>query len=96
MRWSLSPRSALAEPLVLYSRPDCSLCATAARLVRNAVGTRGMRVMDVVGNRALEDAYIFRIPVLCYRDVVLAEGLIDERDVRRALGAAERLDRRTD
>jgi hypothetical protein len=84
---------ALRDPLVLYSKADCSLCERAARLARRAVRARGVQVVEIGGQRELEDAYVFRVPVLCYRDVVLAEGLIEERDVRRALVIARQLDR---
>jgi hypothetical protein len=52
-----------------------------------------VRVVEISGSQDLEDAYVFRVPVLCYRDVVLAEGLIEEREMRRALGIARQLDR---
>lgn len=81
-------------PFVLYSKPDCGLCATAETELRRAVGPHGARVVNIVGDRELEDAYIFRIPVLTYRDVVLAEGIITAADVGGALGAARALDRR--
>jgi hypothetical protein len=61
-------------------------------LARQAVRARGVRIVEISGQRELEDAYVFRVPVLCYRDVVLAEGLIEERDMRRALGVARQLD----
>jgi glutaredoxin-like protein DUF836 len=89
----LLQRRALREPLVLYSKADCSLCERAEQLARRAVRARGVRVVEISGQRELEDAYVFRVPVLCYRNVVLAEGLIEERDMRRALGIARQLDR---
>jgi hypothetical protein len=91
----LLQRRRLRAPLVLYSKADCSLCERAARRVRQAVHARGVQIVDISGQRELEDEYVFRVPVLCYRNVVLAEGLIEERDVRRALRLARQLDRAT-
>lgn len=85
------PFHALDEPLILYSKPDCSLCELAEREATRVFGRDNVKVVDIRGQRALEDEYIFRIPVLTYRGQTLAEGLIGRAEAdaaRRRLRAA--------
>ena len=82
-----------AVPVTLYSKADCPLCEMAERSVMAVFGQESVTRIDIVGDRALEDAFIFRIPVLAVDDVVLAEGLISVDDARRARDEAARLQR---
>jgi len=72
----------------LYSKADCSLCREAERVVRRVFGVRQIDVVDIIGDRQLEDEYIFRIPVLVVGGQVLAEGRITMEDARLALQTA--------
>ncbi len=57
-------------------------------MVQRVFGVRQVDVVDIIGDRRLEDAYIFRIPVLVVDGRVLAEGHITMADARAALHAA--------
>lgn len=76
--------------VVLYSKPECELCAKAERAVRSVFGSRHLRIVNILDDRELEDRYIFRIPVLVVDGVEVAEGLIDADDARRARAGAIR------
>ena len=61
-------------------------------------GVRQVDVVDIIGDRQLEDEYVFRIPVLVVDGQVLAEGRITMADARLALQTAianQRLGERT-
>ena len=93
----LAPLRSLASrrmvPVTLYSKADCPLCEKAERSVLAVFGQESVTRIDIMGDRELEDAFIFRIPVLVLDDVVLAEGLISVDDARRARDEAARLQR---
>lgn len=57
-------------------------------VVRRVFGARQVDVVDIIGDRRLEDAYVFRIPVLVVDGRVLAEGRITLADAQAALHAA--------
>ena len=69
-------------------KPGCHLCDHARPLVTREVGRRDLPLLEVdVGTDAdlLED-YGDRVPVLLAPDgVVIAEGRIDERSLRRSM-----------
>jgi hypothetical protein len=52
--------------------------------VIRAFGAQNVDVVDIIGDRELEDAYIFRIPVLVVDGQVRAEGKITLADARAA------------
>jgi len=76
--------------IVLLSKPGCELCQKAERAVGRVFGARRVRVVNILDDRALEDEYVFRIPVLIIDGAVVAEGLIGEEDARRAWRGALR------
>jgi hypothetical protein len=93
LRWPLIGRP---PRVTLYSRDNCSLCVEAQRTVTDVFGRDRVDVVDIVGNRKLEDAFVFRVPVLVVGGVVLAEGRITMRDARRARRTSIALRRRGD
>ena len=71
--------------IVIYTKPDCSLCERAEGL------------LDQIGHpyeRAWRDDYAERIPVIEVDGAVVAEGRVDERAVRRVLRERRRFRRR--
>jgi len=72
----------------LYSKEDCPLCEDAERSVRAAFGSARVDVVDISGDRRLEDEFIFRIPVLLVEGRVFAEGQITMADAKAARQAA--------
>jgi hypothetical protein len=71
--------------VTLLSKPECSLCDEALASISRVFGAENVTVVNILRERALEDLYVFRIPVLMRGDVVLAEGRIDVQEARRAL-----------
>lgn len=61
--------------------------------VRSVFGRWNVSIVDIVGNRKLEDEYLFRIPVLLYRGTVIAEGRIDRSSAKVAMRTAVNLGR---
>jgi hypothetical protein len=72
------------SPPVLYSKPGCLLCRQAERAVATVFGRAQVPVVNILGDRELEDRYVFRIPVLALGELVLAEGRITIADARAA------------
>jgi hypothetical protein len=72
----------------LYSKEGCTLCHEAESVVLNVFGRDAVDVVDIIGDRELEDAYIFRIPVLVVDGKIVAEGQITMADARSARAAA--------
>ena len=87
MRLPFRRRPAIVR-VTLYSKPDCSLCREAETVVGRVFGAPQVDVVDIIGDRELEDQYIFRIPVLVVDGRVLAEGRITVDDARLALRTA--------
>lgn len=85
-----SVRAGRQIEVVLYGKPDCELCRKAERAVSSVFGSRNLEVVNILGDRALEDMYVFRIPVLVVDGVEAAEGLIDVEDACRARSHAIR------
>ena len=81
-------RRSPAVRATLYSKADCPLCREAEQTVRRVFGARLVDVVDINGDRRLEDEFIFRIPVLVVDGRVLAEGQITMADARSARQAA--------
>ncbi len=87
-RFSSSKRATRVS-VTLYSKADCPLCQNAERNVRRVFGSRRVDVVDIIGNRVLEDEYVFRIPVLVIEGTVVAEGQITVSDALAARTALE-------
>jgi len=75
----------------LLVRPGCHLCEDAMHALRPVFGSRNISVINILSDRLLEDEYVFRIPVVRYAGVVLAEGLISPSDAIAARAAALRV-----
>jgi hypothetical protein len=76
--------------VTLYSKADCGLCREAEAVARRVFGVGQVDVVDIIGDQNLEDAYVFRIPVLVIDGRVVAEGRITMADARAAHRAARR------
>jgi len=70
--------------MVVYSRAGCPLCDEAITLARRAFGVDNVKVVDIKGDRELEDLYVFRVPVLTYLGEELAEGRVTGDAIQRA------------
>ena len=73
-------------------RPGCHLCDEARPVVEKAVGSVGGTIdeVDIDADDALTRDYGLRVPVLLGPgDIVLAEGRIEARPLRRALRTLE-------
>jgi hypothetical protein len=77
--------------VTLLTKHECPLCEEAARAVRAEFGASHVHEVNIIGNAELENEFVFRIPVLLFRNHVLAEGRIDRSDARRALRAVRSL-----
>jgi hypothetical protein len=72
----------------LLVREGCHLCDDAERVVGAVFGHSNVRVRDIIGDRRLEDEFVFRIPVLRCGEQVLAEGVITRASARAAFAVA--------
>jgi glutaredoxin len=77
--------------IVVYSRPDCHLCADAMAALRGLQAELGfdLREQDIDGDEALQRAYFERIPVVTLDGEELFDYFVDETVLR------ERLESRT-
>ncbi|MGZ8753576.1 MAG: glutaredoxin family protein [Acidimicrobiia bacterium] len=76
--------------LIFVSRSGCHLCEEAEPLVRRLAARMGaaVEVRDVEADPTLLHEYAERIPVVIGpSDQVLAEGIIDEKGLQKALEA---------
>jgi hypothetical protein len=76
--------------VTLYSKTDCGLCREAEAVARRVFGVDQVDVVDIIGDRQLEDEFVFRIPVMVVDGRVVAEGRITMADARGAQRAARR------
>jgi hypothetical protein len=79
--------------VTLLTKHECPLCEEAARAVRAEFGASHVHMVNIIGDVELENEFVFRIPVLMFRNHVLAEGRITRPDARRALSVARLLAR---
>lgn len=80
-------------PLVFVTRAGCHLCAEVEPVVRRvtARSRAALEVVEIGSDDELLRLYSWRIPVVMTPDgVVLAEGRIDGRSLRRAIRDARR------
>lgn len=78
--------------IVFVTRLGCHLCEEAEPLVRRLAAQIGVAVavQDIDADPALLHEYSERIPVVIGpSDLVLAEGIIDESELRKALAAEQ-------
>jgi glutaredoxin len=77
--------------VVVYSRPDCHLCADAMAALRGLQAELGfdLKERDIDGEEALQRAYFERIPVVTLDGEELFDYFVDETVLR------ERLESRT-
>lgn len=70
----------------MYSRVGCHLCEEAERIVRAvAVPPHVIDVVDIDTDTELIDAYTVRVPVVAVDGVEIAQFVLDEHTLRRAL-----------
>lgn len=78
-----------ASEIELLVRSGCHLCDDALRTLMTVFSASSIVVTDISGNSALEDEFVFRIPVVRCRGVVMAEGVISYSDARTLRSAAQ-------
>ena len=73
--------------LVVYSRPDCHLCADAMTTLRALQEELGFALQerDIDGDEALQRAYFERIPVIALDGEELFDYFVDEQALRERL-----------
>jgi glutaredoxin len=76
--------------VVVYTRANCGLCATAERLVAAESGRAEVALVDVDDDPDLQRAYHVRVPVIEVNGHQVAEGQVQPGQVRRAVRAASR------
>lgn len=81
-------------PIELLSRPGCHLCEQAEAALLREFRSDSVRVLNILEHRALEDAYVFRIPVVRHNEMILAEGPIDRLIARQIRCELDRSTRR--
>jgi glutaredoxin len=77
----------MSPEIVVYSRPDCHLCAevmAALRALQDELGF-ALSERDIDGDEALQRAYFERIPVVALDGEELFEYFIDEPLLRERL-----------
>jgi hypothetical protein len=83
----------MAQTLSYFTRPGCQLCGDALPLVMGVARKYGflLQEINIDPSDELTMTYGLRIPVLATADrTVLAEGIIEERPLRKALRKAAR------
>jgi glutaredoxin len=77
----------MSSEIVVYSRPDCHLCAEAMAALRALQDELGFALSerDIDGDEALQRAYFERIPVVALDGEELFEYFIDETLLRERL-----------
>jgi glutaredoxin len=73
--------------IVVYSRPDCHLCAEAMSALRELQAELGfgLRERDIDGDEALQRAYFERVPVVALDGEELFDYFVDEAALRERL-----------
>lgn len=91
LAWRRMDRQSQTTTIIVYSKPDCHLCADAISTLRRLQGELGFSLQerDITDEEALHRAYFERIPVIALDGVELCEYFVDEALVR------ERLESRT-
>ena len=79
----------------LLSRPGCHLCDEAEVALQREFGAGNIEVVNILEHRALEDEFVFRIPVVLHAGDVIAEGIIGRHEARLARQKAARRERNT-
>jgi glutaredoxin len=77
----------MTPEIVVYSRPDCHLCADAIAALRALQGELGfsLKERDIDGDEALQRAYFERIPVIALDGEELFDYFVDESLLRERL-----------
>ena len=76
--------------VTLYTKPDCSLCATAAEALDRVRGRHPfeLEVVDIAADAGLRDRYGERIPVVLVDGEPAFEYFVDEEALELRLAAA--------
>jgi hypothetical protein len=75
----------------LLSRDGCHLCDEALEALTREFGSANIEVVNINSNQALEDEFVFRIPVVRFAGHVVVEGVIGPREARKAMNQVHRL-----
>ena len=69
--------------LTLYKRKNCSLCDEAVVMLEwlREDYPFELEQIDITGDEALEEAYLFEIPVLIHEGQVISQGRYDDNKV---------------
>lgn len=84
-------RPAVPMPrLILYTKPDCSLCDAAAEALARVRGRApfDLEVVDISGDPELRARYGERIPVVLVDGEPVFDYEVDEQELERMLSAA--------
>jgi len=79
-----------AVPVVLYTRPSCTLCEQAAHVIRREAKGCAIETVDIGHDDTLLKRYGLRIPVVSVNGVDIAEGHVAPGLVRAAVRQAAR------
>jgi len=81
--------------VVLYGKPDCTLCDKAAGILRHLQRELDFRVehVDITADPELFARYRYRIPVLVVNGREIASGIVTTPALREALRRAGRAPR---
>ena len=73
--------------VIIYSKPDCHLCAEATVVLRGLQDEFGFRLteIDITAEESLHRAYFERIPVVALDGEELFDYVIDEAVLRERL-----------
>lgn len=73
--------------IMLYSKPDCSLCDKAETLLRKLQRDfkYEIEVVDITRDQVLFERYCFDIPVVVLDSVELFRGRVSEKELRELL-----------
>jgi glutaredoxin len=73
--------------VIIYSKPDCHLCAEAMVVLRGLQGEFSFQLeeLDITADESLHRAYFERIPVVAMDGVELFDYVVDEAALRERL-----------
>lgn len=71
--------------VVVYTRQGCGLCRRAEEVVRRTARRHDVQLVDIDDDERLQRLYNIRVPVVSVDGEVVAEGLVEPAQLRRAL-----------
>lgn len=85
MRWA---ERIAAPDVVVYTRRNCGLCATAEKLAADEAPAGSVRLVDVDADDELQRRFHVRVPVVEVDGDVVAEAVVEPGVISRAVRAA--------